>query len=90
MYNMPVMKLVMLFCRVVDVLAVYSTSVAVTDDGCMFVCGRFDGEDITQMREVKAENARDLFTKGEHISTGGCAGLSKYVASKALHISVIF
>ena len=52
---------------------------AVTEDGAIYVCGEFDGKYITRPQEIKAENARDLLTKGSYPTTGGCARLSEYI-----------
>ena len=57
--------------------AAYLTSVAVTEDGGVYVCGEFDG--ITRPQEIKAEYARDLLAKGSYPMTGGCARLSEYI-----------
>ena len=56
-------------------------SVFVTEDGAIYVCGRFDGKDITRPQKIKAENARDLVRKRNLAMTGGCARLSEYIGS---------
>ena len=57
------------------------TSVAVTEDGAIYVCGKFGGKHITRPQEIKAEYARDLLAKGAYAMTGGCARLSEYIGS---------
>ena len=59
--------------------AAYLTSVAVTEDGGVYVCGDFDGKLITRPQEIKAEYARDVLAKGGYPMTGGCARLSEYI-----------
>ena len=55
------------------------TSVAVTEDGGVYICGEFDNKDITRPQEIKAGNTRDLLAKGSYPTTGGCARLSEYI-----------
>ena len=76
---MPAIILITLSYRVKDVCAVHQTTVAITDDECMFVCGKYKGGDVTVPMKIKTGNPRDIFTKGQYPSTGGCVRFSKYM-----------
>ena len=58
--------------------AVDITTVAITADGCIYVCGKFDGQYVKTPRQVTAVNPRDLFRMGYRANTGGCVRLSEY------------
>ena len=55
-----------------------STTVAITTDGCIYVCGKFDGQYVKTPRQVTAVNPRDLFRMGYRVNTGGCVRLGEY------------
>ena len=66
------------FCRVIDVVAVDQTTVLLTEDGSVYVCGRWNDEDITTPKR-KERNGRDLFAKGLNVTTGGCVRLGEVI-----------
>ena len=70
----------MLSYRILDVLAVGFTSLAITLDGECLIWGRHDDEDIDKPGIMESTaTPRDLLIKGYLVSTGGCVYLGEWL-----------